>query len=205
CVGVPTVPLPAPESTTGDASEGDTIHQDKSGNAVEIGHMLDTVLPILRAIPPQDLSVTLSAINHMLEGQGEAIGEGVEKLDEITSQVVDRLPDVEADIRGIADFARTYSTAAPDLIDALDNLRTTNNPVVQMQDQIDDLLLVGADTARKTSDLIDRTRGDFIAVSAQSVRPLQVFADASPALGCTFESFAEVHERGKKIVGWGEP
>lgn len=199
------VALQIPEDTKGHVSDGDTIHQDKSGNAVEIGHMLDTVLPILRAIPPQDLSVTLSAINHMLEGQGEAIGEGVEKLDEITSQVVDRLPDVEADIRGIADFARTYSTAAPDLIDALDNLRTTNKTVVQMQDQIDNLLLVGADTARKTSDLIDRTRGDFIAVSAQSVRPLQVFADASPAFGCTFESFAEVHERGKKIVGWGEP
>ncbi|WP_276520704.1 MCE family protein, partial [Tomitella gaofuii] len=199
------VALQIPKGAEGHVSEGDTIYQDASGNAVEIGHMLDTVLPILRAVPPQDLSVTLTAINHMLEGQGEAIGRGIEQLDEITDQVVDRLPDVKADIRGIAEFARTYQSAAPDLVDALDNLRTTNTTVVQMQDRIHELLLAGADTARASSDLIDRTRGDFVAVSAQSVRPLEVFADASPAFGCTFDSFAEIHERGKKIVGYNEP
>ncbi|GAA4802772.1 hypothetical protein GCM10023353_01030 [Tomitella cavernea] len=64
------VALQIPKGASGHVSEGDTIYQDASGNAVEIGHMLDTVLPILRAVPPQDLSVTLTAINHMLEGQG---------------------------------------------------------------------------------------------------------------------------------------
>src|SRR5699024_5415403 len=104
-----------------------------------------------------DVSVTLGAIHHMLEGQGEQIGESVEKLDEITARAVDRMPDIEADIRGLADFARTYSGAAPDLVDALDNLRTTGKTVVEMQDQVHELLLAGADTARTSSDLIDRT------------------------------------------------
>ncbi|WP_235671100.1 MCE family protein [Tomitella fengzijianii] len=197
------VALQVPKGSSGHVSEGDTIYQDESGNAVEIGHMLDTVLPILQAVPPQDLSVTLTAINHMLEGQGDAIGRGIEQLDEITDRVVDRLPDVKADIRGIADFARTYSTAAPDLVDALDNLRTTSKTVVDMQDRIHDLLLAGADTARAASDLIDRTRGDFVAVSAQSVRPLEVFADASPAFGCTLEEMDKLHDRAKGVVGAG--
>src|SRR5699024_2103242 len=82
---------------------------------------------------------------------------------------------------------------------------TTNKTVVEMQDQVHDLLLVGADAARKSSDLIDRTRGDFVAVTAQSVRPLQAFANASPAFGCSFDQFSALHERSKKIVGYGDP
>ncbi len=199
------VALQIPQGATGHIEEGDTIHQDKSGNAVEVGHLLDTVLPILRAVPPEDVSVTLSAVHHMLEGQGQQIGRSVEKLDEITAQAVDRMPDIEADIRGLADFARTYSESAPDLIDALDNLRTTGKTVVEMQHQVHDLLLGGSATAQKSADLIERTRGDFIAVTAQSVRPLQVFANASPAFGCSFDQFSALHERTKKIVGSGDP
>lgn len=197
------VALQIPKGATGHVEDGDTIHQDKSGNAVEIGHMLDTILPILQAVRPQDLSVTLTAVNHMLEGQGEQVGESIEKLDTITSQVVDRLPDVKEDLRGIAEFSRTYTTAAPDLIDALDNLRTTNKTVVDKQDQIKTLLLSGADTAGEATGLIDRTRSDFVAVSAQSVRPLQVFADASPTFGCTLELFHKTYERSKDVVGDG--
>lgn len=199
------VALQIPDDPAGSVEDGATIYQDKSGNAVEIGHMLDTILPILQAVRPQDLSVTLTAINHMLEGQGDEIGAAVEQLDVITSKVVDRLPDVEADLRGIESFSRTYSTAAPDLIDALNNLRTTNKTIVDKKDDIRKLLFSGADTAKVATDLIDRTRNDFVAVTAQSVRPLQVFADASPAFGCTFDSFSEVHDRGKAIVGYNSP
>ncbi|WP_182348922.1 MCE family protein, partial [Tomitella gaofuii] len=109
----------------------------------------------------------------------------------------------KADIRGIAEFARTYQSAAPDLVDALDNLRTTNKTVVQMQDRIHDLLLAGADTARASLDLIDRTRDDFVAVSAQSVRTLESFAEAAPTYGCTFDAFAHAHETSKGVVGAG--
>src|SRR5690625_2901302 len=48
------VALQIPQGTTGHVEEGDTILQDTSGNAVELGHLLDTVLPILRAVPPED-------------------------------------------------------------------------------------------------------------------------------------------------------
>lgn len=199
------VALELPENPGPEIKPGATIFQDTSGNAVQIDEMLDKVLPILQAVPPQDLSITLTSINNMLEGRGEAIGAYIPQLAEIVTSVSDRLPDVQADLRGLAEFSRVYSTAAPDLIDALDNLRTTNAMIVERQTDIRELLLSGTDTAAMAADLLDATKDSFIRVSAQSVRPLQVFADASPAFKCTFSSFADVEQNAKGIVGWQDP
>ncbi|WP_024796089.1 MCE family protein [Tomitella biformata] len=202
------VALQLPSDSTAPMVEikaGGTIVQDSSGNAVQIDEMLDKLLPILQAVPPQDLSVTLTSINNMLEGRGESIGEHLVQLSDIVTAVGDRLPDVQADLRGLAEFSRVYATAAPDLIDALDNLRTTNATIVERQTDIRALLLSATDTAALSADLLDNTRESFIRVSAQSVRPLQVFADASPAFQCTFSSFADVEVNARDIVGWQDP
>lgn len=199
------VALQLPTNPQDAIKAGGTIVQDKTGNAVQIDEMLDKVLPILQAVPPQDLSVTLTSINNMLEGRGESLGEHMEQLSEIVTAVGDRLPDVQADLRGLAEFSRVYSTAAPDLIDALDNLRTTNKTIVEKQDQIRTLLASATDTAALSANLLETTKDSFIRVSAQSVRPLQVFADASPAFQCTFSSFADVEVKGRDIVGWQDP
>lgn len=197
------VALQLPADPTAEIKPGATIVQDTTGNAVQIDEMLDKVLPILQAVPPQDLSVTLTSINNMLEGRGESIGEHLVQLSDIVTAVGDRLPDVQADLRGLAEFSRVYATAAPDLIDALDNLRTTNATVVERQSDIRALLVSATDTAGQTANLLDATKGSFIRVSSQSVRPLQVFADASPTFQCTFSSFADVEVNGRDIVGWG--
>ena len=196
------VALELPADASGEIKPGGTIQQDASGDAVQVEDMLDKVLPILQAVPPQDLSVTLTSINNMLEGRGEKIGENLVQLSEIVTAVGDRLPDVQADLRGLAEFSRVYATAAPDLIDALDNLRTTNTTIVERQGDIRALLLSAADTAGMSADLVDNTADSFIRVSSQSVQPLRVFADASPTFKCTFASFADVAVKGRDIVGY---
>lgn len=199
------VALELPADAQAEIKPGSSIVQDSSGDAVQVDEMLDKLLPILKAVPPQDLSVTLTSINNMLEGRGESIGEQLEQLSEVVTAVSDRLPDVQADLRGLAEFSRVYATAAPDLIDALDNLRTTNTTIVERQTDIRALLLSATDTAGMSADLLDTTADSFIRVSSQSVRPLQVFADASPTFNCTFGSFADVAVKGREIVGWEDP
>ncbi|MCQ4121782.1 MlaD family protein, partial [Rhodococcus tibetensis] len=65
------VSLIVPEGDTAPPIQaGDTLEQDKSGNAVEIGEVLDGLLPLLQAIPPQDLANTLGALSQGLSGRG---------------------------------------------------------------------------------------------------------------------------------------
>ncbi|MFK0577057.1 MCE family protein, partial [Acetobacter fabarum] len=76
----------------------------------------------------------------MGERVGEAIGvqpprgeRRTDRLENIFSGLNTELPAIQQDLRGLADFSETYADAAPELISALDNLRTTGNTVVEKQ------------------------------------------------------------------------
>lgn len=197
------VSLQIPESPKGTLSNGATIYQDKSGNAVELSQMFDNLLPILQAVPPQDLASTLGAINQALTGRGEKIGHALDQLNTIVGRFDDQLPDIKADLKGLATFSQTYSKAAPDLIDALDNLRTTSGTVVSKQNDIKALMASLTGTAASTSDLLQVNHDTIIQVAADLKDPLNVLAQASPAFGCTFKDFADVERKAKSIVGYG--
>ena len=199
------VALDIPDGGGAQLAAGSTIYQDAGTEAAQVIDMLDSLLPILEAVPPQDLSVTLTAMSALVDGKGAEIGENLDRLGEIVSGVEERLPNVQADLRGLATFAETYSTAAPDLVDALDNLRTPNAMVVERSDDLRQLLLAAGGTTGLTADFMHETADDFIATARQARRPLQVFGDASPTFGCTFESFESVHQDAKQVVGWENP
>ncbi|HMT50377.1 MAG TPA: MCE family protein, partial [Dietzia sp.] len=68
------VDLGFPEQPVGTIEPGATIEQDTRGNAVELGRVLDGLLPVLEAVPPEKLAGTLGALNQALAGRGDEIG-----------------------------------------------------------------------------------------------------------------------------------
>ncbi len=184
-------------------TEGVTLHQDTSGNAIEISKLLDDVLPLLQAIPPQDLASTLGALSQALSGQGAALGASVEKLDHIFREVNGVMPDLKQDLVSFADVAATYSDALPQLIDAFDNLRTTNATIVQRRPQIDTLLATLNPTAATTADFLIANRDNIIDVSADSRPALEQLATYSPNYACALANFAKMKPRIDQIMGMG--
>ncbi|MEV5839949.1 MCE family protein [Nocardia sp. NPDC052112] len=184
-------------------TEGVTLHQDISGNAIEISKLLDDVLPLLQAIPPQDLASTLGALSQALSGQGVALGESVEKLDHIFREVNGVMPDLKQDLVSFADVAATYSDALPQLIDAFDNLRTTNATIVQRRPQIDTLLATLNPTAATTADFLIANRDNIIDVAADSRPALEQLATYSPNYACALANFAKMKPRIDQIMGMG--
>src|SRR2546421_8324797 len=65
---------PATERISG----GDVIRQ--SVNSVEIGQLYAKLVPILQALDPQQLSVTLDAMAQALQGRGAELGQTIELL-----------------------------------------------------------------------------------------------------------------------------
>lgn len=130
------VSLIIPDDPGRSLQAGDVLVQDTSEKTAELGEVLDGLLPLLQAIPPQDLANTLGALAQGLSGRGETLGRTVDNLERIFREVNVELPTLQEDLRGLADFTQTYSEAAPDLINALDNLRTTGGTVVEEQNQI---------------------------------------------------------------------
>ncbi|MGW0042755.1 MCE family protein [Rhodococcus sp. NPDC003348] len=187
--------------TAAPITDGDTLHQDKSGNAIEIGELLDGLLPLLEAVPPQDLANTLGALNQALTGRGNDIGVSLERLETIFAGVNTELPNLEQGLKGLADFSQTYTDAAPELVNALDNLRTTGATVVQQQNQIRTLMSAATSTAGSTADFLAANRDSLISIAADSRDSLEVLAAASPTFGCTFAQFVPIVYNASAILG----
>jgi len=157
-------------------ADGDVIGQDRSANAIELQKVIDDTLPLLQAVQPQDLSYTLGAVADALRGRGKSLGENLASTGEYFGQVNTVLPQLQADISELADFADTYQGAADDLLAVLDNLSIVNRTLVDQQNQLRRTFTVVDASANVTADFLKTNEQNLISL-AQTSRPvLGVFA-----------------------------
>lgn len=199
------VSLIIPDDPGRPVTNGDVLVQDTSERTVELGDVLDGLLPLLEAVPPQDLANTLGALAQGLSGRGEKLGQTVDDLEQIFREVNGELPTLQEDLRGLADFSQTYSEAAPDLVEALNNLRTTGGTVVEQQNQIRTLLASATGASSQTADFIEQNSNSIITLSADSKEALQLLARYSPSFPCTFEGFADAKPAAVDLLAADDP
>ncbi|MDJ0392463.1 MCE family protein [Rhodococcus sp. G-MC3] len=199
------VALMIPENNTASPiTNGTVLEQDTSGSAIEVGELLDNLLPLLEAVPPQDLASTLGALAQGLGGRGTELGMTIDRLDNIFKGLNTELPDIQEDLRGVADFTQTYADAGPQLIDALDNLSVTGNTIVEQRPAVDTLISSLTATSASTADFLQANSQNLIRISADSREALDLLAEYSPAFGCTFAQFVPIVERAQKVIGVGD-
>src|SRR4051812_47224797 len=58
--------------------EGQVLQQDRTQAAVEVGKVLDDILPVLQAVQPEKLNATLNALATALQGRGDQLGHNLE-------------------------------------------------------------------------------------------------------------------------------
>ncbi|MBA4026415.1 MAG: MCE family protein [Gordonia sp.] len=192
------------EGNKGDhLSNGSTIDEDKSGNAVELQELFDQLLPVLDAIPPADLNVTLSALSKALAGNGERLGASFEQLNTVFKGINENMPELQGTLRGLASFSQTYSEALPDLIDSLDTLRTTTNTLVERQGDLRTVIAAVTQVAIDGTGFLETNRRDLVDLAIQSEPLLTALAKQSPAFGCTFKNFAGLVPEANVITGAG--
>ncbi|GAB20289.1 Mce family protein [Gordonia effusa NBRC 100432] len=200
------VALQVPQDTSSPAlTSGSIIQTDASGNAKEVQDLFDRLLPLLEAIPPQDLNVTLTSLSQALSGRGEQLGTTFEELNQIFSKINDNTDELQGTLRGLASFSQTYSEALPDVIDGLDNLRITGNTLVERQGDLRTLIATLGVAATDTTKFLRTNKTDLINLFIGSKDYLWGLANQSPVFGCTFKNFATLIPESRKIVGEGTP
>src|SRR4051794_27973327 len=177
---------PSPERL----ADGDVIGQDRSENAIELQRVIDDTLPLLQAVRPDDLSYTLGAVANALRGKGDDLGANLAATGKYFGEINTVLPQLQADISGLADFAETYEGAADDLLGVLDDLAVTNTTVVDQEEQLRRTFTVGTSSSTTTADFLERNERNLISL-AQTSRPvLGVLAKYSPVYPCLLEGLA---------------
>lgn len=180
-----------PESPEGPIAEGGVLLQDTSGNTIDAAKMYDTFHELLTAVPPQDLAVTLGALNQAFSGRGEKLGNMIERFTTMVTEYNRELPNLEEVLQDFSTFADTYSEAAPNLVAALDDLRTTNQTIIDERPAIDQMLESVRIAAGDTAAFLGVNGERIVNIAADSRETLTLVARYSPAFGCTFRYFAD--------------
>jgi phospholipid/cholesterol/gamma-HCH transport system substrate-binding protein len=198
------VSLVLPETgSAGPLAAGDVIPMDRSETARELDRALDGLLPLLQAVPPQDLATTLGALSQALGGRGEQLGGTLVRLQELTSGLRPGIPDLQEDITQLADYAGNLDAAAPDLLDAIEDLSVTTGTVVEQRAEIR-ALIGGLTTA--SDDLrgfLSRNRDNLISLSAASRPTLESLARYAPEFPCLFGQLSGLIDQAAGVFGDG--
>jgi virulence factor Mce-like protein len=182
------VSLELPERPSPDPlADGDVIGQDRSENAIELQRVIDDTLPLLQAVEPQDLSYTLGAVAEALRGRGDRLGANLAASGDYFGEINTVMPELQADISGLADFADTYNGAADDLLAVLDNLAVTNSTIVDQEEQLRRTFTVGTSSANEMAGFLETNERNLISLAETSRPVLGLFAEYSPVYPCLLE------------------
>ncbi|TFV65860.1 MCE family protein [Blastococcus sp. CT_GayMR20] len=182
------VALQLPDDPSGERlADGDVIEQDRTENAIELQRVIDDTLPLLQAVHPDDLSFTLGAVADALRGRGDELGANLAATGEYFGEINTVLPELQADISELADFAETYQGAADDLLAVLDNLVVTNRTVVDQEEQLRRTFTVGTTSSNVTAGWLETNERNIISLAETSRPVLGLFAEYSPIYPCLLE------------------
>jgi virulence factor Mce-like protein len=171
-------------------ADGDVIGQDRTENAIELQRVIDDLLPLLQAVEPQDLSYTLAAVAESLRGRGERLGENLASVGDYVEEINTVLPQLQADISGLADFADTYQSAADDLLAVLDDISVTADTLVDQQEQLRRTFTVVDDSSTTAAEFLERNEADLISLASTSRPVLGLLAEYSPVYPCLLNGLA---------------
>jgi phospholipid/cholesterol/gamma-HCH transport system substrate-binding protein len=184
-------------------SAGDVIPMDRSESARELERVLDGLLPLLTAVEPQELATTLGAMSQALEGRGENLGQTLVRLQQLTSGLRPAIPDLQADITELADFAGNVDKAAPDLLDALEDFTVTSRTVVEQRAQLRELLTSVTAASDDLRGFLDANGENIIALADSSRPTLATLARYAPEFPCLFNQLAGLVPRLDEAFGAG--
>jgi phospholipid/cholesterol/gamma-HCH transport system substrate-binding protein len=187
------VDLVAPAHTSARSIRaGDVITQDRTRLGIEVQQLMNDLLPLLRTVQPGKLNATLSAFATALEGRGDRIGDNLTRLEAYLHRLNPHLPSLTEDFARLADVAKVYGDAAPDLMEILRNTVTTSRTLVEERDRLASALTTTATIAGTADDFLDANGDRLITLGRVSRPTLELFAHYSPEYPCLLAGL--VHE-----------
>ncbi len=184
---------------------GDVIPQDRSETALETERVLNNLLPLLRSLRPQELSMALNALSMALRDRGDRLGRNLATAGEYFKGINPALTQAGADLQGLADFSDNVSAATPDLLRVLDNLSASSRNIVEEKAALESFLTSTEGFAASARSIVAENERDLIDLSQDSVEVLRLYARYSPEFACFFAGLARYEPIVARTFGGNQP
>jgi phospholipid/cholesterol/gamma-HCH transport system substrate-binding protein len=190
-----------PDAAEARLEDGDVIPEDRSAPTLELNRVLDDVVPVLRAVKPEQLNATLTALATALDGRGESLGQTLVEVDTYLRGINPQLPQLRRDLVALAEVADVYDRAAPDLLATVRNLLTTAGTVVEQEDLLGALLPEVTSAADSTRTMLADNERNLVRVNAVNRDLIGILKEYSPVFPCFFRGYGELSPRIDGAVG----
>jgi phospholipid/cholesterol/gamma-HCH transport system substrate-binding protein len=179
------------------------ISQDRSADAIELEKVLNDLMPMLTAVQPQKLAVTLTAMADGLQGRGTQLGQTLDEINTYLKQFDPQLPALDKDIEELVQVTKTYTQAAPDLVQALRDFSVTSQTVASEAANLDSLYSTVTAASQDLTTFLNANDNNIINLSANSLSSLRVLARYSAEFPCVFQQLTGFTPNMDKVLGAG--
>lgn len=184
-------------------AHGGVIGQDKSADAIELQKVFNDLLPMLTAVQPQKLAVTLTALAEALNGRGTELGQTLDLINSYLGRFDPQLPVLDQDIARLAQVTRTYAQAAPGIVQALRDFSVTSQTVASEAANLRSLYATVTSASQNLTTFLNSNQANIISLSASSAQTLGILARYSAEFPCVFQDLTDFIPNMNKILGAG--
>jgi phospholipid/cholesterol/gamma-HCH transport system substrate-binding protein len=171
--------------------DGAVIARDTSSTARELERVLDDLLPLLRAVDPGKLAVTLNALATALDGRGARLGADLATLGPYLARINAELPS----FRDLTATADVYAAATPQLAATLRRLGDASSALVRQRQQLAAFAAATTSVASRGAGLLSVQGGRLIQLTEVARPELEAYARYSPEFGCLLRGLTEIQPR----------
>jgi phospholipid/cholesterol/gamma-HCH transport system substrate-binding protein len=190
---------PAPQRLTA----GTVIQQDRSSDAIEIEKVLNDVMPVLTAVQPAKLAATLTAVAQALQDRGGTLGQTIDTINSYLKQFNPYLPTLDQDITKLVQLTRTYSQAAPAIVQALNDFTVTSRTLTSQQQTLNSLYATVTGMAQTFTSWLNGNQDNIIQLSGLSKSTLQILEQYAPEFPCLLQQLVSFEPAANKALGAG--
>ncbi|MBS2939510.1 MCE family protein [Nocardioides sp. J2M5] len=161
---------------------GDEIQ--RTALSTEVEKVLSDLYPLLRAVQPADLNMTLNAVATALEGRGDQLGESLETLDGYLTRLNPEIPALVDDLRLTAKVSDTYADVLPEVATILRNTITTTGTLEGREEKLKALFNDVSRFAAVAEDFTGTNGDNLVRLGELASSQLEVLARYAPGYPC---------------------
>lgn len=169
---------------------GDNI--SKADVPIEVETLLNDLYPLLEAVPPSEISYTLSAVSTALSGRGEQLGSTLVAANSYFQKINPDVPKLVDDLIKLGKVSDVYANAMPELGRILKNTVVTGNTVVAKRAQLQAFYQEGTKLSDTLTAFLKENGDNLITLSHESRPVLQVLSDYSVVFPCVLRGVTDI-------------
>jgi phospholipid/cholesterol/gamma-HCH transport system substrate-binding protein len=167
---------------------------ERTAVATEVEQVLSDLYPLLRAVQPAELNMTLNAIATALEGRGDQLGENLETVDSYLKRLNPQIPALVEDLRLTAQVSDIYADVLPEVGTILQNTVTSTGTLEDGATQLNALFTNVSNFSDSARTFLDDNEDNMIRLGEVSRAQLRVLSRYSTEFPCLLKGIVKAGE-----------